>query len=159
MTDTTHDHTIEVPGLIASLIHAIDLRQWGDAPGLLADEVVTDYRSLFGGEIQRQRGADLVAAWRTLLTPLDSTQHLLGPIDVRASNDGAVASCHVRAYHVRKGAPGATSGWSPGTTDSSCAARKASGESRRSRSMRSTRRATWGCSNSRHPDSVSTSLG
>jgi hypothetical protein len=106
MTDAANDHATEVAGVIARLIHAIDLRQWSEAGGLLADEVVTDYTSLFGGEIQRQRGVDLVAAWRTLLTPLDSTQHLLGPIDVRSSNAGAVASCHVRGYHVRKGPPG-----------------------------------------------------
>jgi hypothetical protein len=106
MTDATADRALEVQRVIARLMHAIDLRRWPDAADLLADEVITDYTSLFGGEVQRRSSGDLVAAWRRLLTPLDSTQHLLGPVDVRASSHGAAAACHVRAYHVRKGTPG-----------------------------------------------------
>jgi hypothetical protein len=56
--------------------------------------------------VQRRSSGDLVAAWRRLLTPLGSTQHLLGPVDVQASSHDAAAACHVRAYHVRKGTPG-----------------------------------------------------
>jgi hypothetical protein len=106
MTDTTGNQILDVQRAIARLLHAIDLRRWSDAAEQLAGEVTTDYRSLFGGEVQRQRREDLVAAWRTLLTPLDSTQHLLGPIDVQSSDRGAAAACHVRGYHVRKGTPG-----------------------------------------------------
>ena len=41
-----------------------------------------------------------IAGWRRLLSPLDATQHLVGPIDVRLSGSQAVAECHVRGYHV-----------------------------------------------------------
>ncbi|HEY8549517.1 MAG TPA: nuclear transport factor 2 family protein [Vicinamibacterales bacterium] len=106
MMDVTNPLALDVQRAIARLMHAIDLRRWADVANVLAAEVTTDYTSLFGGEVQRQRRDDLVAGWRTLLTPLDATQHLLGPIDVRPSDQGAAASCHVRGYHVRKGAPG-----------------------------------------------------
>lgn len=106
MTDATTNQALEVQRVITRLLHAIDLRRWSDVADQLADEVTTDYTSLFGGEVQRQRREDLIAAWRTLLTPLDSTQHLLGPIDVQSSSRGVTASCHVRGYHIRKGAPG-----------------------------------------------------
>lgn len=99
---------LEVQRVIGRLVHAIDLRHWSELRNLLAGEVTTDYTSLFGGEVQRQSADDLIAAWRTLLTPLDATQHLLGPIDAQLSDRraGATATCHVRGYHVRRGAPG-----------------------------------------------------
>ena len=107
MSGAGNEH-LDVQGAIIRLVHAIDLRHWSEVRGLLAEDVTTDYTSLFGGEVRRQSADDLTAAWRTLLTPLDGTQHLLGPIDVHVSagRDGASAACHVRGYHVRRGAPG-----------------------------------------------------
>lgn len=88
-----------VRAVVTRILHAIDGRQWDAIAPLLADEVTTDYRSLFGGEVQRQAGAALADGWRKALSPLEGTQHLLGPIDVVARGDAAVAECHVRAYH------------------------------------------------------------
>lgn len=107
MSGARNEH-LDVQRVIARLVHAIDLRRWSELRDLLAEDVTTDYTSLFGGEVQRQPADDLIAAWRTLLTPLDGTQHLLGPIDVQPSvvRGGATAACHVRGYHVRRGAPG-----------------------------------------------------
>lgn len=34
------------------------------------------------------------------------TQHLLGPVDAVVSGQTARAECHVRGYHVKKGAAG-----------------------------------------------------
>jgi hypothetical protein len=92
--------------LVARIAHTIDTRRWADLRALYADEVTTDYTSLFGGEVQRQSGDALIAGWRGLLGALDATQHLVGPIDVRLEGDAATAECHVRGYHVRRGAPG-----------------------------------------------------
>lgn len=92
--------------VVARIAHTIDTRRWADLRALYADEVTTDYTSLFGGEVQWQSGDALIAGWRQLLGGLDATQHLVGPIDVRLESGGATAECHVRGYHVRRGAPG-----------------------------------------------------
>jgi len=84
----------------------IDHRRWPELRALFADMVVVDYTSLFGGEVQDQTGDDLIAGWRTALTPVAATQHFLGPSDVVIHGDTASAECHVRAYHLRRGLPG-----------------------------------------------------
>jgi SnoaL-like domain len=91
---------------VTSVVHEIDARNWSELRRQFEESVVTDYTSLFGGEVQTQRADDLVGAWRRLLTPVKATQHLLGPIDVALRPDGATARCHVRAYHYAPGAPG-----------------------------------------------------
>ncbi len=91
---------------ITGVSHNIDHKRWPELRALFADSVVVDYTSLFGGEVQTQKGDDLIAGWRTVLTPVPATQHLLGPIDVVARGDTASAECHVRGYHFRKGLPG-----------------------------------------------------
>jgi SnoaL-like domain len=92
--------------LVARIAHTIDTRRWNELRALYADEVTTDYTSLFGGEAQRQSGEALIVGWRELLGKLDATQHLVGPIDVRLNGDRATAECHVRGYHIRRGAAG-----------------------------------------------------
>jgi hypothetical protein len=67
--------------------------------------VQTDYTSLFGGAIQNQGADDLLAGWRSLLGSV-VTQHFLGPIEVELTGQVARAECHVRAYHMKKGAAG-----------------------------------------------------
>lgn len=89
-----------IQSIVTQVLHAIDLRRWAALPPLFADEVTTDYTSLFGGDIQRQPRKQLIDSWQHLLSPLDATQHLLGPIDVRVRDTHAVAECHVRGYHV-----------------------------------------------------------
>ncbi len=93
-----------VKAVVTGVAHHIDARQWDDLRALYADEVETDYTSLFGGEVQRQPGDALIGAWNQLLTPL-VTQHLLGPIDVDVRGDEATARCHVRGYHFASAAP------------------------------------------------------
>jgi hypothetical protein len=89
-----------VQSVVARVAHHIDGRRWQELLALFADEVETDYTSLFGGQIQRQRADQLVlGGWKKLLSPLEATQHLLGPIDVRVQGGVAIAECHVRGYH------------------------------------------------------------
>jgi hypothetical protein len=73
---------------------------------LFADEVTTDYTSLFGCDVQRQSGDALIAAWRQMLSPLDATQHLTGAIDVQLRGSVAIAECNIRGYHISARAPG-----------------------------------------------------
>ncbi len=102
-SDPTPREAIEAT--VTGVSHFIDHKQWSELRRLYADSVQTDYTSLFGGEVQDQRGDALIVAWRTLLTPI-VTQHLLGPITVDVSGDSATARCHVRGYHYAKGASG-----------------------------------------------------
>lgn len=95
-----------VRAAIARVSHHIDRRRWPELRALFADPVVVDYTSLFGGEIATRSADDLIAGWRATLAPVPITQHLLGPIDVVIRGDSAVAECHVRGYHVRRGLRG-----------------------------------------------------
>jgi len=96
-----------VQSVVTQILHAIDMRRWSVLPPLFTAYVITDYTTLFGGEVQRQQRDDLIRGWRQLLSPLDATQHLLGPIDVHLIGYArADADCHVRAYHVWEKATG-----------------------------------------------------
>ena len=89
-----------VRDVVTRVAHRIDRREWQELRALYADDVHVDYTSLFGGEAQTVAGDALIENWRTLLMPLDATQHLIGPIEVEVRNDEADAGCHVRGYHV-----------------------------------------------------------
>jgi hypothetical protein len=94
-----------VRDVVAGVAHHIDAKRWDELRALYADEVRTDYTSLFGGEPQVQPGDALIAAWRGVLKVV-GTQHLLGPITVGLDGSKATARCHVRALHHATGAPG-----------------------------------------------------
>ena len=96
---------LAVQAVVARVAHYIDGRRWKELRALFADEVETDYTSLFGGEVQKQSADALVLeGWQTLLSPLDATHHLLGPIDVEVKRKTATAECHVHAYHLASSA-------------------------------------------------------
>src|SRR5262245_45149069 len=99
---------LAVQAVVARVPHLLDARRWRELRALFEDNVETDYTSLFGGEIQRQRADDLVlGGWQKVLSSLEATHHLLGPIDVTLKGRSAFAECHVQAYHR---APQAKSG-------------------------------------------------
>lgn len=104
-TRAAHTDVESVQSTVARIAHHLDAKRWDDLRALYADEVDTDYTSLFGGAPQRQRGDDLIAGWRRALGKV-TTQHLLGPIDVALSGASASAACHVLAGHHAPGAPG-----------------------------------------------------
>lgn len=95
----------QVRSIVVRVTHHIDRHDWRALRALYADDVETDYTSLFGGAPQRQRADDLVAGWQQALAAV-STQHLLGPIYVELRGSSAVAECHVRAWHQAKGTTG-----------------------------------------------------
>jgi hypothetical protein len=67
--------------MIARVAHEIDLKAWPMLRALYADQVETDYTSLFGGTPQRQRGDDLIAGWRRVLSAGASSGGLSERID------------------------------------------------------------------------------
>jgi len=102
---TTQEDHEAVRSIVASVAHHIDAKRWKDLRALYADEVETDYTSLFGGTPQKQPGDALIPVWEGALGKV-ATQHLLGPIDLRIEGSHAKARCHVRAMHLAPGAPG-----------------------------------------------------
>lgn len=99
------ESVLNIQNVVAEVAHRIDAKQWSGLRQLYADSVQTDYRSLFGGEIQTQTADALMEAWRGVLSPI-VTQHLLGPAVVSLQGERAIADCHVRGYHYREGLPG-----------------------------------------------------
>lgn len=91
---------LAIQSVVTQILHAIDGRRWTELTSLFTADVKTDYTSLFGGDVQSQTCEQLIDGWKQLLSPLDATQHLLGPITVSGNNPYAVAQCHVRGYHV-----------------------------------------------------------
>ena len=100
-----HDQADSVRDVVAGVVHHIDSKRWSELRALYADDVRTDYTSLFGGTPQEQSGDALIAGWRGVLEKV-KTQHVLGPIVVELAGTKATARCHVRAMHVAPGAPG-----------------------------------------------------
>jgi hypothetical protein len=84
---------------ITGLLHAIDRRNWAAVRGRLAEQVRTDYTSLFGGSPQTQSAAELIESWPALVPGFESTQHLTGPILADVLDDRARARCAVTAVH------------------------------------------------------------
>jgi SnoaL-like domain len=84
---------------VVRFFHAVDDRAWPAVRAGLADQVSSDYTSLFGGAPERLAANALVTRWQGLLPGFDGTQHLLGPLVVEQTGDDATVACNVRAYH------------------------------------------------------------
>lgn len=76
-----------------------DLREWGRVLTMLAEQVTTDYVSVFGGDVETASRTDLVGQWRATLRGFDATQHLVTNVAVGGSGDEATARSQVRATH------------------------------------------------------------
>jgi len=87
----------------ARLLLAIDARDWSGVRNAMAQDVVTDYSSLFGAPPATAPSDDIVAQWRTMLSPLDATQHLLGTVAVEEKGSEATVVASVRGYHYAHG--------------------------------------------------------
>ena len=101
---TEREQADSVRDVVAGVVHHIDMKRWDELRALYADEVRTDYTSLFGGTPQVQSGDALIAGWRGVLEKV-KTQHVLGPIVVEFEGAGTTARCHVRAMHYAPLAP------------------------------------------------------
>jgi hypothetical protein len=95
--------TVEDRVVIAEAVAGIglyaDLREWNRVKSYFAANVMTDYTSLFGGEIATSDRDALVAQWQGVLPGFDATQHLITNIVVEGAGNDAIARSHVRATH------------------------------------------------------------
>ena len=69
-------------------------------------QVDVDYTSLTGGEPQRLSPEEIVDGWRTNLTPLASTHHLIANHVVTVHGDEADVITNVTGTHVADDATG-----------------------------------------------------
>ena len=108
------DHSVAIgtpAGVLTDLLHAVDDLDWPRVRRALADTVVVDYTSLFGGDVETVAADALVERWQGLLPGFDATQHLTGPVLVRpaegetgdGAGDEARVETHVRGYHYLRG--------------------------------------------------------
>ena len=100
---------------VLRFFRAVDRRDWPAVRAGLADEVATDYSSLFGTDPERVTGDDLVAQWQEMLPGFDATQHFLGQL---VAGDGDTLECNVRGYHHLGEETWMVAGWYVLTVDS-----------------------------------------
>ena len=79
-----------------------DTHRWDKLKALFAPEVTLDYTSLFGGEIQKMKAGDLVAAWSKVIPQFTSAQHLITNHLIDVTGDAAFAETQVAALHTLK---------------------------------------------------------
>ncbi|WP_432000154.1 nuclear transport factor 2 family protein [Streptomyces sioyaensis] len=84
-----------------------DKHEWEQLrSAVFAEKVQVDYTSLNGGEPAEMAADELIGAWRTHLSGLTSTQHLLTNHLVRVEGDTAVATADFQATHLLPNALG-----------------------------------------------------
>jgi ketosteroid isomerase-like protein len=93
---------------VGRFFRAVDTRDWDVVGELLADDVSTDYTSIFGGAPEVLAGTDLVRQWESLLPGFDATQHFLSELLPTADS---VVECNVRGYHHLDGQTWMVAGW------------------------------------------------
>lgn len=94
---------------LTRFFRAIDTRDWPTVRALLADRVVMDYVSLFGGEVEEVPADEVITRWRALLPGFDATQHVVGPL-IDLDGDGVLQG-NVRGHHVLGDEVWMAAGW------------------------------------------------
>lgn len=90
---------LEIMQAVGAVLLMLDLHEWDKVGPYLADEVIVDYRSIFGGEVAHHTRASLVELWRSRIPGFDSTQHQVTNVIVegvgsRASTTSSIRACH-----------------------------------------------------------------
>lgn len=106
MSAPQHTASDDVKNSFARFLKAIDARDWAGVRAEMAPEVYTDYQNLFGAAPGVAPADGIVQQWKTLLGPLDATQHLLGTPAVHVDGDRATLDVSVRGYHYAHGIEG-----------------------------------------------------
>ncbi|MEM6498042.1 MAG: nuclear transport factor 2 family protein [Pseudomonadota bacterium] len=77
-----------------------DRHDWPRVRGAMADQITTDYSSIFGGKPVTQSADALVKGWAQFLPGFDSTHHMVSSLIVSASKDNtATAHANFTATH------------------------------------------------------------
>lgn len=91
---------VEIVEAITSIAAGSDRHDWGRVRSAMADEITTDYTSLFGGKPVTQPADDLVKSWAGFLPGFDSTHHMVTNHTVTsAAADTATAEADFTATH------------------------------------------------------------
>ncbi|MET9547255.1 nuclear transport factor 2 family protein [Streptomyces sp. NPDC006627] len=98
-TSVLHDRAAIVETCTRSA-WSTDRRDWSAFREVFADEVDLDYTSLNGGEPLHLPRQSIVDGWRTVLSGLDATQHLVGNHLVTVDGDTAECTASVLATHI-----------------------------------------------------------
>ena len=93
---------VEIEETVDQLGLLIDAKEWQELQEVLSETVEMDYRSLFGGEIEQLPRAEVISRWKTLLSPLKATQHVITNLHINVKPDQAAdCAANVVATHVR----------------------------------------------------------
>ena len=77
-----------------------DRHDWKRVRAAMADEITTDYTSLFGGKPATQPADQLVKNWAQFLPGFDSTHHMVGSLMVtNVEGDAVTAQANFTATH------------------------------------------------------------
>jgi hypothetical protein len=79
----------------------LDAKEWQELDEVLSETVELDYVSLFGGQIERIPRADLIERWKTMLSQLKATQHIITNLHITIRDNTADCAANVVATHVR----------------------------------------------------------
>ena len=91
---------VEIVKTITSIAAGADRHDWGRVRSAMADEITTDYTSLFGGEPVTQPADALVKSWAGFLPGFDSTHHMVTNHTVTSAAAGtATAEADFTATH------------------------------------------------------------
>jgi 3-phenylpropionate/cinnamic acid dioxygenase small subunit len=93
----------EIEALLARYASALDARDWERLATCFTESAVAEYGGLLG---RREGASSIVAACRSVLEPLDASQHLIGTIEIELDGDEARSQCAFQAQHVRRGPEG-----------------------------------------------------
>ena len=91
--------TAQIVILVASIPVAVDLADYDLAQAAFAPEIVVDYTSLWGGQLNTMTPAELMTGWRAIVPGFDATWHELGPVTVTIDAKMARATAFVDGRH------------------------------------------------------------
>jgi hypothetical protein len=80
----------------------LDAKEWLELGEVLAETVELDYVSLFGGKAEQLPRAEVINRWKSLLSPLKATQHIITNLHITIRADStADCAANVVATHIR----------------------------------------------------------
>jgi hypothetical protein len=92
---------VEIEETVDKLGLNIDAKEWSELEEVLAETVEQDYRSVFGGSVEKLPRTEIVERWRGLLTPLKATQHIITNLHITIHGESADCAANVQAVHIQ----------------------------------------------------------
>lgn len=84
----------------ADIASGADRHDWKRVRSAMAEQITTDYTSLFGGKPVTQPADELVKSWAAFLPGFDSTHHMVASLMVTSiDGDDAIAQANFTATH------------------------------------------------------------